>query len=81
MKYTEYTPLPAKYTPSSILKLHDRLLAKFMKEILNSQIITLTKEEKNKRINDFMKWTQLIHDYTMSGQMTYKKGEVEKKKK
>jgi hypothetical protein len=75
IEFKEYTPLPAKYTPSSILKLHDRLLAKFMKEILLSSELIKTKEEKNKRINDFMKWIQLIHDYTMSGQMTYKKGD------
>jgi hypothetical protein len=69
----EYTPLPAKYTPSSILKLHDRLLAKFMKEILSTSDQQITKEEKNKRINDYVKWIKLIQDYCMSGEMTYKK--------
>jgi hypothetical protein len=67
-----WTPLPAKWTPSSILKLHDKLLARFMTEILLSD--TINKEEKNKRINDYVEWNKLIHDYTMSGQMTYKKG-------
>jgi hypothetical protein len=71
--FKEYTPLPAKYTPSSILKLHDRLLAKFLKQMLLLSNNKFAKEEKNKRINDFIKWTQLIHDYTVNGQMTYKK--------
>jgi hypothetical protein len=73
MKYTDYTPLPAKYTPSSILKLHDRLLAQFMKDMLDFQQTIMTKEEKNKRISNAVKWIKLIHDYTMSGEMTYKK--------
>jgi hypothetical protein len=43
-----------------------------MTEIL--QCDKISKEEKNKRINNYVEWNKLIHDYTMSGQMTYKKG-------
>jgi len=68
----KWTPLPPKWTPSTIVKLHDRLLAKFISQMLQSKKFT-TIEEKSKRIANAVQWIQLIHNYTMSGQMTYKK--------
>jgi len=67
-----WTPLPAKWTPSTIVKLHNRLLAKFIPQMLQSKKFT-TMEEKSRRIAAAVQWIQLIHNYTMSGQMTYKR--------
>ena len=78
----DWTPLPAKWSPSTILKLHDRLLSKFLRDILIANHGNLTQNEKNKRIGNCVKWVELIRNYTMSGQMTYKKdAEKEEKKK
>ena len=73
----DWTPLPAKWTPSTIVKLHDRLLAKFILRMLQTK--EFTKQEKSKRIANAVQWIQLIHNYTMSGQMTYKKEKPKKK--
>ena len=73
-----WTPLPAKWTPSTLLKCHDKLLAKFILRMLQSNK-KFTKQEKSKRIANAVQWIQLIHNYTMSGQMTYKKEKPKKK--
>jgi hypothetical protein len=69
---TSYTPLPAKWTPSSLNKyINDTLWPRFIKDVLNNDKWTI--EEKTYRIDEALKWCKFIHDYTMSGEMTYKK--------
>jgi hypothetical protein len=72
MTQDTYTPLPAKWTPSSLNKyINDTLWPRFLKDILDNNEWTI--EEKTDRINEALKWCQLIYNYTISGEMTYKK--------
>ena len=67
-----YTPLPvAKWTHSSILKLHEREWSKFLKKTLDSK--RTSKETKNKRIDDMLEWFQLIHRVCQNGELNIKK--------
>lgn len=75
----DWTPLPAKWSPSTILKLHDKLLSKFLRDILIANH-DLAQDEKNKRIGNCVRWIELIRDYTMSGEMTYKKEKIKERK-
>lgn len=72
IKQQEYTPLPvSKWSNSSILKFHDSIWSNYLKVILDTNV--LTKEEKNKRINNNLKWHIMIHDLCVGKELTIKK--------
>lgn len=69
---SSYTTLVGvKWTHSSILKLHEQMWSHYLKTILDTNI--LNKEEKNKRIDNNLKWHIMIHDLCVGKELTIKK--------
>ena len=68
----EYTPLPvAKWTHSSILKMHHKQWSMFLKHMLNHP--DYTKEEMNQRIDALLPWFKLIERICIDKGLVIKK--------
>ena len=61
----------SKWTHSSIKKFHEREWSKFLKETLDNE--TITKEEKNRRIDDWLEWHKMIEHNCVNGLFSVKK--------
>jgi hypothetical protein len=65
-------PLPvAKWTHSSILKIHYKQWSLFLKHILNDP--HYTKEEMNQRIDALLPWFKLVEHICINKDLTIKK--------
>ena len=65
----EYTPLPvAKWTNSSILKIHEQIWSNYLSKILESK-----HKDKNQRIDKMLVWFQLIERLCINKELTIKK--------
>ena len=68
----EYTSLPvAKWSNSSILKIHYKQWSMFLKHMLDSQ--DYTKEEMNQRIDALLPWFKGIEYLCLNKGLTIKK--------
>ena len=61
-----YTPLPvAKWSHSSILKIHDQMWSNYLKQILESY--------EDRRMDNMLEWFQLIERLCINKGLTIKK--------
>ena len=67
-----YTPLPGvKWTRSSLIKTNNAMWSRFLKFMLDDS--KLSKEEKNKRINETLKYVKHVHGLILDNEINFKK--------